>query len=147
MLAFSCDHCGLPILQHWRQAARANKHFCGRACASAARRVRVKVNCAICNNDFETIPFYVGKIVTCSRKCLKERRRILLIEQASKVDESPIYNFGKYHHTPRKLCEADIKAIRSDSRNQSTIAKDYGISQQMISQIKTRRTWANIDNV
>lgn len=43
-----------------------------------------------------------------------------------------------------KLTEADVRAIRSDSRPQSVIAKEYGIAQSSISFIKSRRNWAHV---
>lgn len=43
-----------------------------------------------------------------------------------------------------KLTSADIERIRTDSRPQSAIAADYGVSQSNISCIKRRQTWTHI---
>jgi hypothetical protein len=43
-----------------------------------------------------------------------------------------------------KLTEADVKAIRSDPRPHSIVAKDYGIHQPAVSRIKNRTRWTHI---
>ena len=43
-----------------------------------------------------------------------------------------------------KLSEQDIPVIRSDHRSLKTIAKDYGVCFQLISQVKNRRIWKHI---
>ena len=43
-----------------------------------------------------------------------------------------------------KLTENDVKAIRSDTRSQTTIAKDYGVTQGMVSQIQLRKMWRHV---
>ena len=43
-----------------------------------------------------------------------------------------------------KLTAADVLSIRADGRPQRVIAKDYGVSRQSISNIKTRKTWWHI---
>ena len=45
----------------------------------------------------------------------------------------------KSHHA--KLTEAQVLAIRRDSRVQQVIADEYGVSQTAISQIKLRKNW------
>ena len=45
---------------------------------------------------------------------------------------------------PSKLTEAQVRAIRADPRPQTAIAKDYGIGQMTVSNIKTRFTWRHI---
>lgn len=40
--------------------------------------------------------------------------------------------------------EEDILAIRSDTRTQTEIARDYGVTQSQISKIKSRSTWKHI---
>jgi hypothetical protein len=44
-----------------------------------------------------------------------------------------------------KLTEADVRAIRSDSRSQSAIADAYGIRQGHVSRIKLRTVWTHLD--
>ena len=43
-----------------------------------------------------------------------------------------------------KLTEEDIVKIRKDSRRQTQIAKDYGVTQACISAIKCRKTWSHV---
>lgn len=50
---------------------------------------------------------------------------------------------GEKHHQS-KLTGLQVKAIRADSRAQRPIARDYGVSQNLVSQIKTRKIWAQI---
>lgn len=44
-----------------------------------------------------------------------------------------------------KLTEADVRAIRADHRVSRSIARDYPVSQVMISNIKSRRAWSHVD--
>lgn len=50
-------------------------------------------------------------------------------------------NRGTRQHCS-KLTEADVLAIRADTRVQHKIAKDYNITQRNVSAIKTRKNWA-----
>lgn len=43
-----------------------------------------------------------------------------------------------------KLTDADVFSIRADTRPQSKTARDFGVSQGLISMIKTRRIWNHI---
>jgi hypothetical protein len=43
-----------------------------------------------------------------------------------------------------KITESDIPKIRSDSRSQSIIAEEYGITQTTVSGIKRRKLWAHV---
>lgn len=43
-----------------------------------------------------------------------------------------------------KLTEAQVIAIRADTRTQIEIAKEYGISQMTVSDIKRRRKWKHL---
>ena len=52
-------------------------------------------------------------------------------------------NRGESHGTS-KLTEAQVLAIRADSRSQSQVAADYGVSQTRISFIKLRKHWRHI---
>jgi hypothetical protein len=54
----------------------------------------------------------------------------------------PILN-GR-NHPLAKLTEADALFIRDDTRRASVIAKDYGVSRQIVWKIKTHQNWAHI---
>lgn len=43
-----------------------------------------------------------------------------------------------------KITEMDVIAIRADARRQVDIAKDYGISQAVVSKIKLRQAWEHV---
>lgn len=43
-----------------------------------------------------------------------------------------------------RLTSEQVLAIRTDNRRQYEIAKDYGIKQQHVSQIKTGKRWSHI---
>jgi len=47
-------------------------------------------------------------------------------------------------HGIAKLTESEARAIRYDSREQRAIAKDYGISQNIVGQIKRGELWAHL---
>ncbi|UOF76720.1 endonuclease [Caudoviricetes sp.] len=144
MLAMECDHCGLPIMKHYVQAAKYASHFCGRACASAARRVRIKQTCCVCGSEYEVVPSDANRTVTCSRKCLKENRRRFMLNEAANMEKSSIFNYGNHEHYAKKLTESDIIKIRNDDRSQRAIAIEYGVGQSTISHIKAKTIWAHI---
>lgn len=47
-------------------------------------------------------------------------------------------------HKMAKLTDGAVREIRSDNRKQSEIAKDHGVSQTLISQVKRRLIWRHI---
>ena len=51
---------------------------------------------------------------------------------------------GERHHKA-KLTEAQVKAIRADSRSGKLIGRDYGVSDTMVYMIKTRKSWAHVE--
>lgn len=60
-----------------------------------------------------------------------------------KVIESAGHITGEAH-TESKITEADVIAIRADTRMQKVIAATYGISQTQVSRIKRREKWAHV---
>jgi hypothetical protein len=48
------------------------------------------------------------------------------------------------NHSQTTLTNKQVLAIRDDSRVQHIVAKDYGIKQQAVSNIKLRKTWQHI---
>lgn len=60
---------------------------------------------------------------------------------------SDIVNAGRRRGSERpgsKLTEADVIAIRADTRKQRVIAEDYGVRYQTIGSIKRREKWAHV---
>ena len=51
---------------------------------------------------------------------------------------------GEAHHSA-KLTEDDVRSIRSDGRDNRTIAAAYGVSPAAIWLIKARRNWRHIE--
>ena len=49
-------------------------------------------------------------------------------------------------HGAARLTEADVLAIRADTRTQAAIAADYGVTQPLVNKIKRRKTWAHVPN-
>ncbi len=43
-----------------------------------------------------------------------------------------------------KLTEEQVIAIRADARRQTAIAMDYGVTQNMVSRIKTMKSWTHL---
>ena len=65
------------------------------------------------------------------------------------MSKSPIFNYGNHERggqISRNLSDDDVRAIRADTRPQTQIADQYGISQSNVSQIKTRATWAHVSD-
>lgn len=50
---------------------------------------------------------------------------------------------GERHHRA-KLTEQQVRAIRADGRRQVDIAADHGVTQQVISRIKSQKIWRRI---
>jgi hypothetical protein len=50
---------------------------------------------------------------------------------------------GGAHHKAR-LTEADVLAIRNDTRTGAALAKAYGVSQSSISSIRHRKSWTHV---
>lgn len=50
---------------------------------------------------------------------------------------------GELHHHS-SLTDDDIRLIRRDSRNQKVIARDYGVAQSVISNVKLYKTWKHV---
>lgn len=48
------------------------------------------------------------------------------------------------HHHFTTLTEQDVRAIRIDSRVQTAIAKEYGVGQMTVCNIKRRKTWRHV---
>ena len=47
-------------------------------------------------------------------------------------------------HGASKLTEAEVRAIRADSRHHTIVAKDYGVSIRHVGMVKSRKTWAHL---
>jgi len=145
----NCDLCGLLYETYACWAKRTSNHYCSKACANAAKEIPVEKFCVICGGTFIANPTTAKKLTTCSRKCLKVNRSRLLTAEAENMSKSPIFNYGNHERgeqISRNLSDDDVRAIRADTRPQTQIADQYGISQSNVSQIKTRATWAHVSD-
>jgi hypothetical protein len=149
-IGLNCDFCGLPFETYSCWAKRTAHHYCGRACSSAAKEKKEQVNCVICGASFEIIPsLAAGRLrkVTCSVACSRKKKSAFLLGEASNMYASAIFNFG--HHEwgekiSKKLTNDMVSKIRLDNRSQMRIAKDFGISQSAVSQIKSGVVWRKL---
>lgn len=64
--------------------------------------------------------------------------------KADQIAHGTIADFRGERHPQAKLTEADVRAIRADSRRQTDIAHDYGIDRSMVSQIKLGKCWGHV---
>ncbi len=65
--------------------------------------------------------------------------------QDDMIAKSRDVNLKGEDHSLSKLTEADVIAIRADTRLQKEIAADYGVGQTQIGRIKRRKSWKHIE--
>jgi hypothetical protein len=75
-LGFNCDHCGFPFEKYACWAKRTKYHYCGRACASAAKVVRIPKPCVVCGTEMLLTPSKFNRTSGCSRACMRKRRTV-----------------------------------------------------------------------
>ena len=73
-LPFNCDHCGLLFETYACWAKRHATHFCGRACAWAARVIRFPKDCVICGTVMMLTASLAVRKFTCSYVCMRKKR-------------------------------------------------------------------------
>jgi hypothetical protein len=73
------------------------------------------------------------------RCCLNPEHLVLGTTSENQVDR---VRFGP--HNTRTLSEEDVQAIRKDGRSQRTIAKEYRVTQPLISAIKLNKIWKHV---
>ena len=97
-------------------------------------------------------PIPDGKLVCHScdnRRCI-EPGHLFLGDQADNVADMWAKGRGRTWRgrgeqmPAAKLTEADVVAIRGDTRTQVVIAAQYGVSQAVVSAVKRRKTWAHV---
>lgn len=87
-LSFNCDHCGILFEKYACWAKRTTHHYCGRACASAAKVIRIPKNCVVCDTEMLLTPTYFKRVSACSKTCQRKRRT----GNNSNLRSSPDYN-------------------------------------------------------
>lgn len=73
-LTFNCDHCGVAFEKYACWAKRTAKHYCGRACAWAAKVIRIPKNCVVCGAEMLVTPSNLNRVSACSKPCQRKRR-------------------------------------------------------------------------
>lgn len=86
-LPFDCDHCGLSFEKYACWAKRSAHQYCSRACAWAAKVIRIPKNCVVCNTEMLLKPSNYARISTCSKPCLRKNR----VTNNSGLRSSPDY--------------------------------------------------------
>ena len=94
-----------------------------------------------------TLPADLCVLHTCdNRKCVNPAHLVLGTNQDN-TDDMLQKGRDKVKgelHKNHKLTEAQVIAIRADTRFQKTIAKEYGISQSLVSVLKNNKRWAHL---
>lgn len=75
-----CPVCGTAFERYACWVKRVKHTLCSRACAAAWKMVRLESRCVVCGKMMAMTPTHLNRIVTCSRECLKIRRRELYIK-------------------------------------------------------------------
>jgi hypothetical protein len=86
-VGFNCDYCEIPFEKYACWAKRTSHHYCGRACAWAAKVVRIPKDCVVCGTEMMLTPTDHAKIATCSKPCLRKKR----VVNNDKMRSSPDY--------------------------------------------------------
>lgn len=85
-LGFNCDYCGLPFETFACWAKRNAHHYCGRACASAAKVIRIPKPCVVCGTEMLLTPTLYKRVAACSYLCSRKRRVVNNINTRSSPD-------------------------------------------------------------
>ena len=75
-LGFNCDYCGLPFEKYACWAKRTAHHYCGRACANAAKVVEIPKPCVVCGKEMLLKPSLFKRVSACSPECIRKRRTV-----------------------------------------------------------------------
>jgi hypothetical protein len=76
--------------------------------------------------------------------CYGISRNFVLRRCGNSCCVNPEHLYGADHKSA-KLTEADVRAIRADTRSQRIIASTFGVSQAQVNRIKMRKRWEHLD--
>lgn len=82
----------------------------------------------------------------CDQPCCIEETHLFIGDHASNAADKVAkgrQDRGE-NHNMNKLTEAQVLAIRADTRGGPTIGKEYGITNQAVWYIRTRRNWRHV---
>ena len=141
MIGMNCDYCGTSYETYACWAKRVNRHFCSHSCAGKFKQEPIDKSCEICGDKFTVHGVArAARSATCSRKCHNIKYSKMLKERVIPMNN----NLQGEKCSWAELKESDINAIRNDTRPQTTIAKEYGVTQSTISSIKLGKSWKHI---
>lgn len=83
-----CKHCGKEYLKR-------NKYYCSKECSIEARVNKIKINCAFCGEEFETVPSNTDSKF-CSLKC-KAKSQEKKLKCICKICGKEFIVFEKYN--------------------------------------------------
>lgn len=89
-LGFNCDHCGVAFETYACWAKRYKYHYCGRACASAAKVIRIPKPCVVCGTEMLLPPGNYKRVSACSTECMRKRRVVNYTNLRASPDYSAI---------------------------------------------------------
>ena len=75
----------------------------------------------------------------------RRRRGSLARDVASNARTSPARQVRGERHPGARLTEEDVREIRRRDEGQSSLAREFGVSQGLISRIKRRDLWAHLE--
>lgn len=131
-----CPICGIAFERYACWVKRKKICYCSKACADEARRRPVKLECVVCGGTFLTIPAQVGRVVTCSRECLKLRRSKLK-KQGVLLPQGTYENARNTREKGYgRLSVEDVLKIVSDTRSRREIAAEWGINMEYVSYLR-----------
>ena len=85
-LSLNCDHCGLSFEKYACWAKRCARHYCGRACACAAKIIRFPKDCVICGTVMMLNASLALRKFTCSSACMRKKRVTSNVNMRSSPD-------------------------------------------------------------
>jgi len=96
-------------------------------------------------------PMTLKVLHRCDNRACQNPAHLFLGTQADNVADMHAKGrqgkvFGEQHHKTTLTID-QVRAIRADSRSQSTIARAYGVHQTTVGNIKRGRTWATAQDI
>ena len=99
-----------------------------------------------------SIPFGMEVCHTCDNPACCRPGHLFLGTHTDNMRDMAKKGRGVYpdvrgeRHVAAKLTASGVRAIRRDRRPQRVIADSFGISQSLVSQVKTGKVWSHIDD-
>ena len=132
-----CANCGSPIVLTFKTRKR---RFCSYRCSGMGQRTQVTFSCAECQKICQIKPSRNErrKTFTCSRECWEKYAGKHRHEFATPRGES---------HPFARLTELQVREIRTliaNSGRTNAIARQFGVSPSVVSNIKNGKIWKHV---